>query len=93
MVEELIEIELFGQSYTFKASGQVSRPQEIADYVAGQVEKARDAAEAASKFDALILTVLSIANDYFEMRRSHQNLVRDIDDRCKVLIDHLKTNM
>jgi hypothetical protein len=27
------------------------------------------------------------------MRRSRQNLVRDIDDRCRVLIDHLETNM
>ncbi|MBW1895778.1 MAG: cell division protein ZapA [Deltaproteobacteria bacterium] len=92
-MDELIEIELFGQAYTFKASGQVSEPQEIADYVAGQVGKARDAAEAASKFDALIRTVLNIANDYFEMRRSRQSLVRDIDDRCQVLIDHLETNM
>lgn len=88
-MDQIVKIELFGQAYTFKASGQVACAQEVADYVAEQVEKARAVSQAASKFDALILAVLSIANDYFEMKLSRQDLVRDIDDRCKVLIDYL----
>ena len=88
-MDQIVNIELFGQAYSFKASSQVAYAQEVADYVAEQVEKARAVSEAISKFDALILAVLSIANDYFEMKISRQDLVRDIDDRCKVLIDHL----
>ena len=93
IVDRLISIELFGQRYTLKASSQVAQPEELASYVSKQVEKAGAAAEAASKFDALILAVLNIANDYFQMRRSRQDLVRDIDERCEVLIDYLGNNL
>ena len=92
-MDRLISIELFGQAYTFRASGQVSQPEEIANYVAGQVEKAQTAAETPSKLDTLILAVLNITNDYFEIRRSHQELIRDIDQRCKTLIEHIDANI
>ena len=92
-MERVISIELFGQAYTFRASGEVSQIQEVADYVAGQVEKVQAAAEAPSKLDTLILAALNIANDYFEIRRSRQELVKDIDRRCKNLIEHIDTNV
>jgi cell division protein ZapA len=92
-VDRLISIELFGQAYTFKASGEVSQVQEVANYVAGQVEKARAAADAPSKLDTLILAALNIANEYFEIRRSRQELVKDIDQRCKILIKHIDANV
>jgi cell division protein ZapA len=92
-VDRLISIELFGQTYTFKASGDVSQVQEVANYVAGQVEKVRGAAEAPSKLDTLILAALNIANDYFDVRRNRQVLIDDIDQRCKVLIEHIDDNI
>jgi len=91
-VDRLISIELFGQAYTFRASGQVSQPEEVANYVAGEVEKAVAAGETPSKLDTVILAALNMANDYFEMRRSRQNLVRDIEKRCKILIEHIDAN-
>jgi cell division protein ZapA (FtsZ GTPase activity inhibitor) len=91
-VDRLISIELFGQAYTFKASGGVSQAEEITNYVAEEVEKARAAGEAPSKLDTVILAALNIANDYFEVRRSRQDLVRDIDRRCKSLIEHIDTS-
>ena len=91
-MDRLITIELFGQAYTFRASGQVSQPEEVVSYVAGQVEKARATGEAPSKLDTLILAALNIANDYFEIRGSRQNLVRHIDERCKILIEYIDAN-
>ena len=91
-MERLISIEVFGQAYTFRARGQVSQPEEVVNYVAGQVEKARAAAEAPGKLDTVILAALNIANDYFEMRGSLQDLVRDVDQRCKILIEHIDVN-
>ena len=34
-MEQLVSIELFGQAYTFKASGEVSEAQEVADTLVG----------------------------------------------------------
>ncbi len=91
-VEQFVSIELFGRAYTFKASGEVSEAQEVADYLSEQVEKAQTAAESPSKLDALILTALNIANDYFRMKRSREDLSRDIDRRCQDLIEHIDTS-
>jgi cell division protein ZapA (FtsZ GTPase activity inhibitor) len=88
-VDRLISIELFGQAYTFKTRGQVSQAEEITNYVAGEIEKAWTAGEAPSQLDTVILAALNIANDYFEVRRSRQNLVKNIDKRCKILIEHI----
>ena len=91
-MDRLISIELFGQAYTFRASGEVSQAKEVTNYVAGEIEKARVTGEAPSKLDTVILAALNIANDYFEVRRSRQDLVRDIDQRCKILIEHIDAN-
>jgi cell division protein ZapA len=91
-VDRLVSIELFGQAYTFKASGEVSEAQEVANYLTKQVEKAQAAAESPSKLDAVILAALNIANDYFQIRRSCEDLSKDIDQRCNDLIAHIDAN-
>ena len=41
---------------------------------------------------ALILAALNIANDYFRMKRSREDLSMDIDRRCQDLIEHIDHN-
>ncbi|OEU47063.1 MAG: hypothetical protein BA861_02590 [Desulfobacterales bacterium S3730MH5] len=89
VVDGLVSIELFGQVYTFRASGQVPEPEEVADYVAGHVEKVRASAKTPSQLDTLILVALNIANEYLEMKGSRQELVGNIDERCKTLIKQI----
>ena len=91
-MEKLVSIELFGQAYTFKASGEVSEAQEVADYLTEQVEKAQAEAESPSKLDTVILAALNIANDYFRMKRGRADLSRHIDRRCQDLIEHIDAN-
>ena len=91
-MEELVSIELFGQAYTFKASGEVSKAQEVADYLSEQVEKAQTTAESPTKLDALILAALNIANEYFRIKRSREDLSKDIDQRCQDLIEHIDSS-
>jgi hypothetical protein len=38
------------------------------------------------------LAALNIANDYFEMKQGREELVKDIDRRCKVLIENIDAN-
>jgi cell division protein ZapA (FtsZ GTPase activity inhibitor) len=83
---------LFGQAYTFKASGEVGQPEEVADYVAGQIEKAHAAPGATNKIDALVLAAMNIAYDYFEMKRRRQDLASTVDQRCKNLIEYIDSN-
>jgi cell division protein ZapA (FtsZ GTPase activity inhibitor) len=91
-VDRLISIKLFDQSYTFRADSEASHAENIADYVVKEVEKAGTSAEVPSKLDTVILAALNIANDYFEMKRVREELLRDIDERCRGLLDYIDAN-
>jgi cell division protein ZapA (FtsZ GTPase activity inhibitor) len=91
-VDGIISIKLFDQAYTFRADAEASRAEKIANYVVKEVEKAGASAEVPSKLDTVILAALNIANDYFEMKRGREEVLRDIDQRCRVLIDYIAEN-
>jgi cell division protein ZapA len=91
-VDRVISIELFGKAYTFRADAEAFHAEKIANYLVEHVEKARACAEVPGKLDTLILAALNIANDYFEMKQRREELVKDIDRRCKALIDNIDAN-
>jgi cell division protein ZapA len=91
-VDRVISIELFGRAYTFSADTEAFHAEKIAKYVVEQVEKVRASAEVPGKLDTLILAALNIANDYFEMKQRREELVKDIDRRCKALIENIDAN-
>jgi cell division protein ZapA len=91
-VDRVISIKLFGEPYTFRADAEAIHVEKIANYVVEQVEKARACAEGPAKVDTLILAALNIANDYFEMKQGREELVKDIDRRCKALIENIDAN-
>lgn len=88
-MERIISIRLFDRSYTFRADAQVSQAEKVANCVVEQVERARASADGPSKMDTVILAALNIANDYLEMKHSREKILKDIDRRCKVLIQHI----
>jgi hypothetical protein len=92
-VDRIINIKLFDHAYTFRADAKVSQAEKIATYVVEEVEKAWASGEVPSKLDTVILAALNIANDYFEIKRCRKELLRDIDHRCKVLIDYIDNNV
>lgn len=92
-VDRLVNVELFGQSYEFKASEQVVFPEEVAGYVARQVKRVTESAEAPSRLDTLIVAALNIASDYLEMKRNHNELLQYIDRRSKSLIENIDQHL
>ncbi len=88
-MERAVRIELFGQTYTFRADAEVSRVEVIADYVLEQVAKAQSSAEVPGKLDTVILAALNIANDYFEMKNRCEEVLKQIDRRCTALIENI----
>ncbi|MDY6954720.1 MAG: cell division protein ZapA [Thermodesulfobacteriota bacterium] len=90
-MDRIISIELFGQTYKFQAHAGLLHAEKIADYVADQVKKAGSSGEVPGKLDTVVLAALNIANDYFEMKGRCDQLLRDIDRRCEVLIESIDT--
>ena len=92
LVNRIVRIELFGQAYEFKAEAKGIHAEKIADYVVQEVERAQSSANVPGKLETLILAALNIANNYFEMKERRDNLSRDIDQRCRTLIENIDAN-
>lgn len=89
-MEQLVTIKLFGQAYTFKAESEVTRAKEVADFLVREVtrvetEQAGKSADI-TKLTIMILAALNIANENYELKMNHSNLLRNVYKRSAGLI-------
>ena len=92
-MDEIVTIELFGQTYTFKAKAEVTKAKEVADHLVKEVSRIEDQqadqSSNMSKLTILMLAALNIANENMELKRNHSKLLHDVKDRTANLIDTL----
>ena len=96
-MEEIVTIELFGQTHTFKANSEVTMAKEVADLLVKEVARVEDQqsnqSSTMSKLTMLMLAALNIANDHVELKRNHSKLLYDISDRTANLIHTLENSV
>jgi cell division protein ZapA (FtsZ GTPase activity inhibitor) len=96
-LEEIVTIELFGQTHTFKADSEVNKAKEVADLVVQEVTRIEDQqsnqSPYMSKLTILMLAALNIANDHLELKRNHSKLLHDVSDRTANLIHTLDNSV
>jgi len=96
-LEQLVTIDLFGQSYTFKTDSEVSKAEEIADFLVKEVNKVESQhsvkALDITKFTILILAALNIANKNFEIKRNNSEFLNDVSQRLNRIIRTLDENI
>ncbi|MBU4185348.1 MAG: cell division protein ZapA [Desulfobacteraceae bacterium] len=96
-MEQLVTIDLFGQSYTFKTDSEVSKAEEIADFLVKEVNKVESQhsvkALDITKFTILILAALNIANKNFEIKRNNSEFLNDVSQRLNRIIRTLDENI
>jgi len=92
-LDEIVTIELFGQTHTFKADSEVTKAKEVADLLVKAESRVEDQqanqSSNMSKLTILMLAALNIANENMELKRNHSKLLRDVTDRTANLIDTL----
>ena len=92
-MEEIVTIELFGQTHTFKANSEVTKAKEVADLLVQAVTQIEgqqsNQSSNMSKLTILMLAALNIANDHVELQRNHSRLLHDVSDRTANLIHTL----
>ncbi|MBW1955490.1 MAG: cell division protein ZapA [Deltaproteobacteria bacterium] len=95
-MEQLVTIELFGQTYTFKSESETARAQEVVDFLVKEVTKVEEQLKTQtahiSKLAVLLLATLNIVNEYFEWKRTYTILLENITDRSDHLIQLLDEN-
>jgi len=96
-LEQLVKIELFGQSFTFKAESEVTRAKEVADFLVREVTRVEtqqsSKASDITKLTIMILAALNIAYENHELKMSHSNLLQNISRRSANLIRILDANI
>ena len=89
-MDEIVTIELFGQTHTFKANSEVTKAREVADFLVREVTRVEslqtDQSSKMSKLTILMLAALNIANEHMKLKRNHSQLLHDVTDRTANLI-------
>jgi len=96
-LEQIVTIELFGQKHTFKANSEVTKAEEVADFLVREVTRVEslqtDQSSKMSKLTILMLAALNIANEHIELKRDHSKLLENVSNRTANLIRTLDNSV
>jgi hypothetical protein len=96
-LEQIVTIELFGQKHTFKANSEVTKAEEVADFLVREVTRVEslqtDQTTKMSKLTILMLAALNIANEHMELKRDHSKLLENVSNRTANLIRTLDNSV
>ena len=89
-MEQLVNIELFGQNYTFRAESDVTQAREVADLLVEEVSRVEQEhvkkTPNINRLAVLISAALNIANDNVELKRRYSELVDGFSERSDKLL-------
>lgn len=92
-MQQLITIELLGETFQFKVQEEDQNPGEIADYLVAEVDTiSRQFPEHVKKTNKLAILVsaaLNVTKKYFELKSHHLDFVSDVSHRAYKLDDML----
>ena len=87
--ERLVEIKVFGQTYTVKSDAGEDHVQEVARYVNEKMEEVLKKTKSVSTLNVAILTALNIADDLLREKEKRRALVREIEAKSKDLAEKI----
>lgn len=96
-MDQLLTIDILGQPFSFKTDSEISEARAVADYVAESVSQIKsqcvNQVPVPDKRAILLLAALNITSEYFELKKKHQELLKNINIRSEHLIDTLETQI
>jgi cell division protein ZapA len=95
--DQTVTIDVLGQPFSFKTDSSVSEARAVAEFVAGSVRAVQKQCSGQvptpDKRAILILTALNIASELFDLKKKHQGLLEDINQRSEQLLNTLEAQM
>jgi cell division protein ZapA len=83
--ERLVEIKVFGQTYTVKTDAEEDYIQEVAKYVNEKMDEVLKKTKSVSTVNVAILTALNIADDLLKEKEKRIALLREVDAKSRDL--------
>jgi len=87
--ERLVEIKVFGQTYTVKTDAEEDYIQEVARYVNEKMGEVLKKTRSVSTMNVAILTALNIADDLLKERERKNALLREVEMKSKDLAEKI----
>jgi cell division protein ZapA len=87
--ERLVEIKVFGQTYTVKTDAEEDYIQEVAKYVNEKMEEVLKKTKSVSTVNVAILTALNIADDLLREKEKRTALLREVETKSKDLVEKI----
>jgi cell division protein ZapA len=91
--ERLVEIKVFGQTYTVKTDAEEDYIQEVAKYVNEKMEEVLKKTKSVSTLNVAILTALNIADDLLREKEKRAALLREVGTKSKDLVEKIDMKM
>ncbi len=89
----MVEIKVFGQTYTVKTDAEEDHIQEVARYVNEKMEEVLKKTRSVSTMNVAILTALNIADDLLKEKERRIALLREIETKSKDLAEKIDVNL
>jgi cell division protein ZapA len=87
--ERMVEIKVFGQTYTVKTDAEEDHIQEVARYVNEKMEEILKKTRSVSTLNVAILTALNIADDLLKEREYRKALLREVEVKSQNLAEKI----
>jgi len=87
--ENLVEIKVFGQTFTVKSDSEEAHIQEVARYVNEKIDEILKKTRTVSSLNVAVLTALNIADDLLKEREKRIALLKEVGMKSKDLVEKI----
>lgn len=91
--ERVIEIRVFGQTFSVKTDAEEEYIQTVAQYVNEKMEEVLRKTRSVSTLNVAILTALNIADDLLKEKEQRKAFLREVEVKSKDLVEKINTRM
>ena len=91
--ERVVEIKVFGQTFSVKTDAEEDHLQAVARYVNEKMEEVLKKTRSVSTLNVAILTALNIADDLLKEKEQKKALVKEVEVKSKDLVDKINMRM
>jgi cell division protein ZapA len=91
--ERLVEIKVFGQTYTVKTDAEEEHIQRVARHVNEKMDEVTRNTKSVSSLSVAILTALNIADDLIREREKRLALLQEVEKKSKDLTEKINLNI
>jgi cell division protein ZapA len=91
--ERVVEIKVFGQTFSVKTDADEDHIQTVAQYVNEKMDEVLRKTRSVSTLNVAILTALNIADDLLKEKEQRKALLREVEVKSKDLVDKINVRM